>query len=170
MNAAQPAVEAWRCAGTGSWRWAATRTRRNGPGLAPGSSTCHGMLAIPGFIEGHGHFTGLGEFRLGLDLREARTWDEIVAQVSRAAKQAKAGEWIMGRGWHQSKWERPPEPNVEGFPLPRLSRQSVAQQSGAADACQRTRGFRQRQSMEAAGITRETPGPERWGDPQGQPG
>jgi len=49
----------------------------------------HGMLAIPGFIEGHGHFTGVGEFRMGLDLREARTWDEIVAQVGRAVKQAK---------------------------------------------------------------------------------
>ena len=56
----------------------------------------HGQLAIPGFIEGHGHFTGIGEYRLGLDLREARTWDEIVAQVARAAKQAKPGEWIRG--------------------------------------------------------------------------
>src|SRR5215472_2472144 len=55
----------------------------------------HGMLAIPGFIEGHGHFTGVGEFRMGLDLREARTWDDIVAQVGRAAKQAKPGEWII---------------------------------------------------------------------------
>jgi predicted amidohydrolase YtcJ len=77
----------------------------------------HGMLAIPGFIEGHGHFTGVGEFRMGLDLREARTWDEIVAQVERAVKQAKPGQWIVGRGWHQSKWTVPPEPNVEGFPL-----------------------------------------------------
>jgi predicted amidohydrolase YtcJ len=76
----------------------------------------HGMLAIPGFIEGHGHFTGVGEFRMGLDLREARTWDDIVAQVARAAKQAKPGEWIIGRGWHQSKWTQAPEPNVEGFP------------------------------------------------------
>jgi predicted amidohydrolase YtcJ len=77
----------------------------------------HGMLAIPGFIEGHGHFTGVGEFRMGLDLREARTWDEIVAQVARAVKQAKPGEWIEGRGWHQSKWTALPTPNVEGFPL-----------------------------------------------------
>ena len=51
-----------------------------------------GRLAIPGFIEGHGHFTGIGEFRLGLNLREAQTWDDIVAQVGRAAKQAKPGE------------------------------------------------------------------------------
>src|ERR1035437_6421130 len=77
----------------------------------------HGMLAIPGFIEGHGHFTGVGEFRMGLDLREARTWDEIVAQVARAVKQAKPGDWIEGRGWHQSKWTALPAPNVEGFPL-----------------------------------------------------
>src|SRR5580693_3221464 len=56
----------------------------------------HGQLAIPGFIEGHGHFTGIGEYRLGLDLREARTWDQIVTQVARAAKQAKPGEWIVG--------------------------------------------------------------------------
>jgi predicted amidohydrolase YtcJ len=77
----------------------------------------HGQLAIPGFIEGHGHFTGIGEYRLGLDLREAHTWDQIVAQVARAAQQAKPGEWIVGRGWHQSKWDHPPEPNVEGFPL-----------------------------------------------------
>ena len=76
----------------------------------------HGLLAIPGFIEGHGHFVGLGEFRLGFDLREARTWDQIVAQVARAAKDAKPGQWIIGRGWHQSKWDRAPDPNVEGFP------------------------------------------------------
>jgi predicted amidohydrolase YtcJ len=77
----------------------------------------HGQLAIPGFIEGHGHFTGIGEYRLGLDLREAHTWDQIVTQVARAVQQAKPGEWIVGRGWHQSKWDHAPEPNVEGFPL-----------------------------------------------------
>jgi predicted amidohydrolase YtcJ len=77
----------------------------------------HGMLAVPGFIEGHGHFTGVGQFRMGLDLREARTWDDIVQQVARAAQSAKPGEWIVGRGWHQSKWAKPPEPNVEGFPI-----------------------------------------------------
>src|ERR1700722_18171660 len=76
-----------------------------------------GKLAIPGFIEGHGHFTGIGEYWQGLDLRESRTWDDIVAQVARAAQKAKPGEWIVGRGWHQSKWDKVPEPNVEGFPL-----------------------------------------------------
>ena len=119
----------------------------------------HGMLAIPGFIEGHGHFTGVGEFRMGLDLREARTWDDIVAQVGRAAKQAKPGEWIIGRGWHQSKWSIAPEPNVEGFPLhASLDRVSpdnpvlLTHASGHA-------AFVNGKAMAAAGITGKTPDP-----------
>ena len=119
----------------------------------------HGMLAIPGFIEGHGHFTGLGEFRMGLDLREARTWGEIVSQVARAARQAKPGEWIIGRGWHQSKWTQAPDPNVEGFPLhASLDRVSpdnpvlLTHASGHA-------AFVNAKAMEAAGITGKTPNP-----------
>src|SRR5213076_2729196 len=45
----------------------------------------HGRLAIPGFIDGHGHYTGLGESKLVLDLTKARTWDDIVVQVRDAA-------------------------------------------------------------------------------------
>ena len=75
-----------------------------------------GMLAIPGFIEGHGHFTSLGQSLMELDLRDARSWDEIVDMVAEAAKEAEPGEWIVGRGWHQDKWDRPPSPSVEGQP------------------------------------------------------
>ena len=117
MNPAQPtaqaiAVRGGRIAALGtdqaSQRWVGPNTK---------VIDLHGMTAIPGFIEGHGHFTSVGEFRMGLDLREARTWDDIVAQVARAVKQAQPGEWIIGRGWHQSKWASAPSPNVEGFPL-----------------------------------------------------
>ena len=76
-----------------------------------------GRLAIPGFIDGHGHYTGLGESKLVLDLTKARTWDDIVAQVRDAARTAKPGTVIEGRGWHQEKWIRAPQPNVEGVPL-----------------------------------------------------
>ena len=76
-----------------------------------------GALAVPGFIEGHGHFTSLGRSLLELDLTKAKNWDEIVQRVADAAKQAKPGQWILGRGWHQEKWDRSPEPNVQGLPL-----------------------------------------------------
>jgi predicted amidohydrolase YtcJ len=87
----------------------------------------HGRLVVPGFIEGHGHFLGLGESRMQLDLTRARSWDEIVEQVAQAARRARPGAWIRGRGWHQEKWQRRPEPQVDGVPLHHeLSRVSPA--------------------------------------------
>lgn len=119
----------------------------------------HGMTAIPGFIEGHGHFTGVGEFRMGLDLRDARTWDEIVARVGRAVKEAKPGEWIVGRGWHQSKWDRVPAPNVEGFPLhASLDAVSPANPVMLTHASGHA-AFVNGKALEAARITRGTANP-----------
>lgn len=76
-----------------------------------------GQLAIPGLIESHGHFMGLGQSKMTLDLMDVKNWDEIVSMVAAAAKQAPPGEWIVGRGWHQEKWSSVPKPNLEGFPF-----------------------------------------------------
>ncbi|OGD28698.1 MAG: amidohydrolase, partial [Candidatus Aminicenantes bacterium RBG_19FT_COMBO_65_30] len=76
-----------------------------------------GALTIPGLIESHGHFTSLGASKMILDLTKARSWDDIVALVADAAAAAKPGDWILGRGWHQDKWDRVPEPNVDGLPV-----------------------------------------------------
>ncbi|HEY7790302.1 MAG TPA: amidohydrolase [Vicinamibacterales bacterium] len=75
-----------------------------------------GRLLIPGFIDAHAHFMGIGQSLKQLDLTKAHTWDDIVQMVAAAAKQAKPGAWIEGRGWHQAKWDRSPEPNVDGLP------------------------------------------------------
>lgn len=75
-----------------------------------------GRLAIPGFIEGHGHFLGVGDSAMQLDLRGARTWDEIVAMVAAAARELPPGTLIRGRGWHQEKWTTAPDGAVEGLP------------------------------------------------------
>jgi predicted amidohydrolase YtcJ len=76
-----------------------------------------GKFAMPGFIEGHGHFTSLGHARMELNLRKAKSWDEIIRLVEEAAKKAAPGEWIIGHGWHQEKWTTRPEPNVDGYPV-----------------------------------------------------
>ena len=57
----------------------------------------------PGFIDAHVHFTGVGEAARNLKLSTARNWDDIVRMVAEAAKKARPGEWILGRGWHQEK-------------------------------------------------------------------
>ncbi|MFC1556642.1 amidohydrolase [candidate division KSB1 bacterium] len=76
-----------------------------------------GKLAVPGLIDGHGHFMSLGESLAGLNLRSAKNWGEIVTMVADAAGDAAPGEWIVGRGWHQDKWDSPPSPNIEGLPV-----------------------------------------------------
>ena len=76
-----------------------------------------GQLVLPGFIEAHGHFLALGRALQQLDLRPARTFAAIVGQVRRAAATAAPGDWIVGRGWHQDKWRRPPALQREGLPL-----------------------------------------------------
>jgi len=75
-----------------------------------------GKTLIPGFIEAHAHLMGIGMSRLNLDLTDTRSFDEIVAMVEEKAKGAIPGEWILGRGWHQDKWEDLPEKMIGGFP------------------------------------------------------
>ncbi|MGK0366465.1 MAG: putative amidohydrolase YtcJ, partial [Saprospiraceae bacterium] len=75
-----------------------------------------GNFAMPGFIEGHGHFSGLGKSLINLNFLKTKNWQEIVNMVAEAAKTAKPGEWIEGRGWHQEKWNEVVERNVHGYP------------------------------------------------------
>jgi predicted amidohydrolase YtcJ len=119
-----------------------------------------GRLAIPGFIEAHGHFAGIGRVRLGLDLAAARSWEEIVAMVAEAARQAPPGEWILGRGWHQEKWAHPPSLSVEGFPTHEaLSRVSPANPVLLTHASGHA-SFANAKAMELAGISSETRDPD----------
>ncbi|MGZ6124871.1 MAG: amidohydrolase [Myxococcales bacterium] len=131
-----------------------------------------GRLAIPGFIEGHGHYAGLGGSKLELDLTRAASWDDIVAQVAEAARKASPGSLIQGRGWHQEKWTRPPLPNVEGAPLhASLDRVSPANPVVLQHASGHA-AFVNARALQLAGVTRRTPDPpggEIVKDPGGEP-
>ncbi len=119
-----------------------------------------GKLAVPGFIDSHAHFTSIGRARLSLDLRQAQSWDEIVNLVREAADKAKPGEWILGRGWHQDKWDQPPEQNVDGLPfhheLSLVSPENPVLLTHASGHS----SLANAKAMELAGITKETPNPE----------
>ena len=88
--------------------------------------------------------------------------------VAEAAKTARPGEWILGRGWHQEKWSEVPSPNVEGFPLhDALSRVSpnnpvwLTHASGHA-------GFANALAMKMAEVTKDDGRSGRREDPEGQ--
>lgn len=74
-----------------------------------------GKTLTPGFIEGHGHIMGLGFNEMNLDLMNVKSYDELVQKVAEAVAKAEPGQWILGRGWHQSKWNNENEKMVKGF-------------------------------------------------------
>jgi predicted amidohydrolase YtcJ len=118
-----------------------------------------GQLAIPGFIEAHGHFLGVGDAKMQLDLMTVANWEEIVSMVEYAASDVAPGALIRGRGWHQEKWDTPPPGNVEGLPthhsLSAVSPDNpviLRHASGHA-------AFANARAMEMAGVTSETPDP-----------
>jgi predicted amidohydrolase YtcJ len=76
----------------------------------------NGMLAVPGLIESHGHFLGIGDANMQLDVMHVNNWNDIVAMVGAAAKDVAPGTLIRGRGWHQEKWDTKPVPSFEGLP------------------------------------------------------
>ena len=68
-----------------------------------------GKTLIPGFIESHAHLLALGKQQRQLDLSKVKNYDELLSMVAEAAKTTPKGEWIVGRGWHQSKWDPKPK-------------------------------------------------------------
>lgn len=119
-----------------------------------------GALAIPGLIEGHAHYMRVGQSRLELDLTTVANWDAAVTMVEAAVRDAEPGQLILGRGWHQEKWDQRPEPNVDGLPYHRsLSAVSpdnpviLTHASGHAT-------YANARAMELAGIDASSPDPE----------
>ncbi|MEX2263307.1 MAG: amidohydrolase [Bryobacteraceae bacterium] len=72
-----------------------------------------GATIIPGFIDCHVHMRGLGESLEFLDLRSARSADEVAALVRNRAKALKPGEWIRGRAWDQTRFPGGQFPNAD---------------------------------------------------------
>ena len=118
-----------------------------------------GQFLMPGFIEGHGHIHGLGASLTYLNLMSVKNWDEIVAMVAEAAKKAKPGEWIIGRGWHQEKWDSAPSKSFLGYPyhedLDKVAPNNPVSLSHASGHSVMVNA----KALELAGITSTTPNP-----------
>ena len=119
-----------------------------------------GRLVIPGFIEGHGHFLSLGRALQILDHTQADSWEDIVGQVARAADKAKPGEWILGRGWHQDKWQTVPERNVDGVPYNDALNNVAPENPVLLGHASGHAAFANAAALKAAGITPKTQDPD----------
>lgn len=119
-----------------------------------------GAFAMPGFIEGHGHFSGLGSSLRNLNFLRAKSWEDIVEMVAERASQLPPSAWVTGRGWHQEKWTELHDHSVGGYPvheeLSRLTQENpVILRHASGHAL-----FANAKAMELANVNRETPDPE----------
>ena len=118
-----------------------------------------GKLAVPGLIEGHGHFMSLGEAKMNLDLTQAKSWNDIVTMVRSATRDVAKDTWIIGRGWHQEKWSSVPKPNVDGVPLHASIDGASPNNPILLEHASGHAVYVNKRALELAGITRRTPNP-----------
>lgn len=111
-----------------------------------------GLTMTPGLIEGHGHFMGLGYSELNLNLLDVTSYEELVNRVKEAVEKAEPGQWITGRGWHQSKWTSAPEPMIHGFQTHQLLSEVSPDNPVFLRHASGHAGFANAKAMEIAGV------------------
>lgn len=63
-----------------------------------------GKTIVPGLIDAHCHFYGLGQNQQVVDLVGTQSFDEVVERVE-AFQKERQSNFIQGRGWDQNDWE-----------------------------------------------------------------
>ena len=118
-----------------------------------------GAFAMPGFIEGHGHFLSLGESIQNLNLLHTTSWQQVVEMVESKVQSAQPGEWIEGRGWHQEKWNQDPGITVNGYPYHDALSAVTSDNPVVLYHASGHGLIANAAAMKLAGISRETPDP-----------
>ena len=70
-----------------------------------------GVTVVPGFTDAHAHLAGIGQRELAFDLEGTTSVADLLARLKQRAASTRAGEWISGRGWIESRWTPPAFPS-----------------------------------------------------------
>jgi predicted amidohydrolase YtcJ len=112
-----------------------------------------GGVAVPGWIDGHVHISGLGEILSILNVQAMRK-EEIVNAVADAIADAAPGDWIVGRGWDEGFFEQPEYPTAADLDAVSAENPVILNRIGGHSAWVNSR------ALEQAGIDRDTRDPQ----------
>lgn len=132
----------------------------------------NGKIMTPGFIDSHAHFMGVGYAKLNLDLMGITSYEELVQKVKEKVAVSEPGDWILGRGWHQDKWDSITAPIVHGFPTHQLLSEVSPENPVYLRHASGHAGMANAKAMEIAGVNASTEfheGGEVFKDEQGNP-
>src|SRR5579859_3443849 len=113
-----------------------------------------GHFVMPGFNDAHTHLASGGEEKMHVELMGTKSLEEMKQRLAAGVKNRAPGEWLIGRGWDETKWTEQKLP----------SRQDLDAVTGDHPAfCTRAdghAGVANTAAIKAAGITRDTPDPK----------
>ncbi|HEY8459966.1 MAG TPA: amidohydrolase [Blastocatellia bacterium] len=66
-----------------------------------------GATVVPGLVDSHYHFSGVGFREMNLNLEGTTSLEDFLARVKARVDKAKPGEWVTGRGWIETFWKPP---------------------------------------------------------------
>src|SRR5215475_7684239 len=72
-----------------------------------------GKNVFPGFNDAHVHFLSGGYSLSSVDLRDAKSPEEMARRLADFAKKIPKGRWILGGDWDHEKWPGAPLPTRE---------------------------------------------------------
>lgn len=122
-------------------------------GPATRSMDFPGAFIYPGFADAHAHLSGLGSSLERVKLADTRTYEEVIARVVAGAAALPAGEWVLGRGWDQTRWP------VKDFPTHEALSRAVPNHPVSVTRVDGHALLANERAMQLAGITASTPDP-----------
>jgi hypothetical protein len=66
-----------------------------------------GATVVPGLVDSHYHFSGVGFREMNLNLEGTTSLEDFLAKVKARVDKTKPGEWVTGRGWIETFWKPP---------------------------------------------------------------
>ncbi|HEX2963400.1 MAG TPA: amidohydrolase [Ignavibacteriales bacterium] len=112
-----------------------------------------GKLMLPGFIDNHVHFISGGFYKLGVDLRHAKSTDEFKTMLKDYVS-TNGGRWVTGGDWDHEAWEKNDLPVKEWIDSFTPNTPVLVSRFDGHMALANS------YALKLAGITKDTPSPE----------
>lgn len=109
-------------------------------------------VAVPGWVDGHVHISGLGSSLINLNV-QGMTKKQVSDAVAGIADVTPAGEWIVGRGWDEGFFDLPAYPRAADLDAASPENPVMLQRIGGHSAWVNSAALR------AAGIGPDTQDP-----------